>query len=302
MPDTSAELSDEELLYLVGTTDAELFAAGVDIKRRSFEVPRQVMHKLGYVGFIFAGAGTPSIYDRIYRAFSSIYRPQDLAVGGHIGVFMYRDIFARIAVPHVYGEVSINPFKFVELTPVQLRIIQTEPDQMEIFLDQFGDVADIQYGIDELNEPYASNELVRRFIGLARLHLHSASAVLTGGYDFRGAVQASLLAVELGLKAGAAAHGMPEDEIRQKFGHRVGDIAGHLARLWSSFDANRVARVVSAQPQYVVNRYSASQPPRQDVGHLTMGAQYVVSEVVRQMSDRNFRTSMSDPFERRYPA
>jgi hypothetical protein len=231
MPDTSAELSDEELLYLVGTTDAELFAAGVDIKRRSFEVPRQVMHKLGYAGFIFAGAGTPSIYDRIYRTFSSIYRPQDLAIGGHIGVFMYRDIFARIAVPHVYREVSINPFKFVELTPVQLRIIQTEPDQMEIFLDQCGDVADIQYGVDELNEPYASNELVRRFIGLARLHLHSASAVLTGGYDFRGAVQASLLAVELGLKAGAAAHGMPEGEIRQKFGHRVSDIAGHLAAL-----------------------------------------------------------------------
>lgn len=296
------DLNDEQLLYLVGTTDKELFDAGVDIKRRSFDVPSQVMKKLGYVGFVFAGAGTPDIYNRIYAAFQSIYRPHDLAMGGHIGVFMYRDIFARIGVPHIFGQVAINPFEFVELTPVQLRIIQTEPEQTETFLDQFGDVADIQYGADELKSQFAGNELAKRFIGLSRLHLHSAAAVLTGGYDSRGAVQAALLASELGLKAGAAATGLSEIEIKNRFGHSVAKVATYLAPLWTTFDTARVLRVINAQPQYVVNRYAAVQPPRRDVGHLVMGAQYIVSEVIRQMSDRDFRSNMTPPTARRYPA
>jgi len=202
------DLDDEQLLYLVGTTDKELFDAGMDIKRRDWEVPHTVMKKLGYAGFVMAGFGTPKILERIRSVFASIYRKQDIAMGGHIGVFMFRDIFARIGVPMIFGQGSLNPFNFVELTPIQLRIIQSEPDQVETYLDQFFDVADVQYGVDELRKPFATIELVVRFIGLSRLHLHSAAAVLTGGYDHRGAVQAALLATELALKAGAAAQGL----------------------------------------------------------------------------------------------
>lgn len=172
----------------MGTTDFELYRAGRDIKKRSWEVPRVVMERLGFNNYVASGIGKPAILDRIETAFKSIYRQQDLAMGGHIGVFMYRDIFARIAVPHIYGQVTINPLTFVELRPVQLQMIQTEPEEMETFLDQFSDVADIQYGTAELNTPFAKMELVTRFIDLARLHLHTAAAIVTGGYDYRGAV------------------------------------------------------------------------------------------------------------------
>lgn len=296
------ELSDDRLLYLVGTTDKELFDEGVPIGLRAFEVPARVMKRLGYISYVFADVGTPDVYNRIYSAFCSIYRPQDVALGGHIGVFMYRDVFARIGVPHIFGQVNINPFEFVDLTPVQLRIIQTEPDQMGIYLDQFSDVADVQYGSAELRPPFSDGELVKRFVGLARLHLHSASAVLTGGYDFRGAVQSALLATELALKAAAASIGLDEDQIRRKFGHSAEDIVDFVAPRWSGFDADRVRRVVQAQPKYVVNRYASEQPGRRDVGHLVMGAQYIVAEVVRQMSDRDFRREMRPPMSRTYPA
>jgi hypothetical protein len=296
------DLNDEQLLFLVGNTDKELFDSGIDIKRRSWEVPHAVMRKLGYTSFVLAGVGTPKILERIRSTFNSIYRKQDIAMGGHIGVFMYRDIFARIGVPHILGKVQINPFEFVELTPVQLRIIQTEPDQMDTCLDQFFDVADVQYGTQELRAPYATMELVVRFIGLSRLHLHSASAVLTGGYDHRGAVQAALLATELALKAGAAAQGLSEKEIKNKFGHKNTNTVEFIGAAWPTFDRSRVKRVVVEQPPYVPNRYSATQPDRRQVGHLVMGAQYVVSEVVRQISERDFRSGVSPPVPRRYPA
>ena len=89
------ELDDEQMLYLVGTTDKELFDAGMDIGRRDWEVPRAVVRKLGYAdGYVISGFGAPQILERIRAIFKSIYRKQDLTMGGHIGVFMYRDIFA----------------------------------------------------------------------------------------------------------------------------------------------------------------------------------------------------------------
>ncbi|TGS82741.1 hypothetical protein EN817_25200 [Mesorhizobium sp. M3A.F.Ca.ET.174.01.1.1] len=299
---TPDDIPDEDLLYIVGQADKELCQAGIDIKHRILEVPRLVMKRFGYPGYVIAGRGKPKILERIDRAFASIYRKQDLAVGGHIGVFMYRDIFARIAVPHVFGTVSINPFECIDLTPVQLRIIQSEPEEMEVLIDQFSDVADIQYGTQEIKSTFAKIELVSRFIGLARLHLHAASAVLTGGYDYRGAVQSSLLANELALKAGAAANGLSESQIKRKFNHDASSAAQFIAAHWSSFDLGRVLRVIAMQPQYVLNRYAATQPQRRDVGHLVMGVQYIVSEVVRHLSDRDFRKDIRPPFARRYPA
>lgn len=297
------DIPDENLLYLVGTTDKELFDAGEDIKQRYWNVPQAVMQKLGYISdYVIAGRGKPKILQRIEDAFASIYRKQDIAIGGHIGVFMYRDIFARVGVPHVYGQASINPFEFVELTPVQLRIIKTEPAEIETYLDQFSDIADVQYGTQELKTPFVKNELVVRYIGLSRLHLHSASAVLTGGYDYRGAVQSSLLATELALKSGAAALGLSDYEIKRQFNHDNAKIADFVGAGWSAFDGARVKRVIATQPPYVPNRYSATQPTRREVGHLVMGAQYIVSEVVRQMSDRDFRTAIHPPMARRYPA
>jgi hypothetical protein len=298
----SDELSDEQLLYIVGQSDGELFRDGMDIKRRYWEVPRRVMQRLGYSSFVMAGRGEPAILKRIESAFNSIYRPQDLATGGHIGVFMYRDIFARIAVPRMFGQVGFNPLNFVELTPVQLRIIQTEPDQIQIFLDQFCDVADVQYGADELRPEFGRIELARRYVGLARLHLHAAAAILTGGYDFRGAVHSAVLATELGLKSAAAAQGLSEDQIHKKFFHELDDLVDFVATEYSLFDSDRVRGAISRQPHYSRHRYAAEQPTRLFAGHTVMGAQYVVSEVVRQMSDRNFRESLQPPSSRFYPA
>lgn len=188
------------------------------------------MSRLGYISYIMNGHAKPPILDRIEAAFKSIYRPQDIAIGGHVGVFMYRDIFAQISVPLVFGQVSLNPFDHIELTPIQLRILQTEPETIEIFLDQFSDIFDIQYGTTELKEQYSTIELTDRFINLSRLHLHAAAAVLTGGYDYRGAVQSSLLASELALKSGAAVEGLTETEIKTRFGHGLASLADFISQ------------------------------------------------------------------------
>jgi HEPN domain len=296
------ELDDEKLLQLVATTDKEFFDNGVEIVQRSSLVPIEVMKKLGLVPNVLYGQGTSKILERIRSTFETIYRKQDLLGGGHIGVFMYRDVFVRIAVPGAYGRVAIKPFECADFTPVQLRMIQKEPDQFQLFIDQFCDVWDIQWGLRELRNPFCKVELVVRYLELSRFNLHAASAILSGNYDFRGAVQPALLAIELALKAGAAAHVPPELSIKDKFGHDTIKLAEFIQTKWPQFDCDRVKRALKLQPSYVLNRYSATQPSRREVGHVLMRAQFVVSEVVRQMSDRDFRKALDQSFTRCYPA
>ena len=125
-----SEIDDEDLLYLVGKTDKELFDAGHEIDQRVQSVPIKVMQKLGYEGFDFARLMSTikePMLERVQSIFSSIYRRQDIATGGHIGMFMYRDVFARIKIPHIFGQARINLFDWVELTPIQIQMIQDEP-------------------------------------------------------------------------------------------------------------------------------------------------------------------------------
>jgi hypothetical protein len=293
----SAKPSDKEILHLVNKVDKELLLTGMDVKLRYWEVPRVVMQRLGYTHYV----GRPAILHRIEAAFSSIYRKGDIALGGHIGVFMYRDIFARIGVPvQVYGQVVINPFEWVQLTPVQLEIIQTEPAEMATYLDQFADVWDIQHGNSQLKPQFMEIELVRRYVGRARLHLHAAAAIVTGGYDYRGAVQSSLLANELSLKACVAADEVCEKCIK-RFGHDTGKLLKFIKVRWPAFESDRVGRVLKKNPDYVANRYSEIQPSRREVGTIVMGAQYVVSEAIRLLSEDNFRSNVNWRRIRVYP-
>lgn len=215
---------------------------------------------------------------------------------------MYRDIFAQISPPDVYGVMRIEPFKHVDLTPVQLRIIQTEPEEIAVFLDQFCDVSDIHLGTRELKPAFATMEPVTRYIDRARLHLHGAAAILTGGYDNRGAVQSALLAVELSLKSAALTQRLTEAEIKKQFGHNYKALVDFISKAYPAIDVNIVRRVLDKQPQYVANRYDHGQPTRTEIGHIVMGAQYVVAEITRLLSDRNSRANFEPPLVRHYPA
>ncbi|QOG22255.1 MULTISPECIES: hypothetical protein [Bradyrhizobium] len=291
----SDDLSDDALLSMVVKADEELFAAGEDIRQRQFRVPSVVMRQLGYVSFGLFGDYTSPILKRIRAQFARLYSAHDLAVGGHIGVFMFRDIFGRIGIPHGYGTVRIVPIDHVELTDVQKHILASDSAAFDAYHDQFADLFDLEYGVRELRAPYAQMELVERFLNLSRLHLHGAAAILTGGYDFRGAVQSGLLATELALKALAAATGLGENDIRDGYGHHIDRLINYLEPKWSTLDAARVRRVTEAQPRYVRNRYAKEQPKRVEVGHTVMGAQFVAGEVTRQLSDRDFRKGAGQP-------
>ena len=173
-----------------------------------------------------------------------------------------------------------------------------------MLVDQVIDVGDADTGFETLTHPKASDPLVIKLLNLSRFHLHATAAILTGGYDYRGAVQSAILSTELVLKAGAVIAGATEAELgkREKFGHDQTKSLNKAAEALQGLDCDRIARVVARQPNYVDNRYSDAQPSKIEAGHLAMGAQYVAAEVIRQISQEDLRATLNRPMTRSYPA
>lgn len=298
-------ISDEELFKKLIEVDGRLFQQGIGVKRRAWDVPLAIMKDYGYenAAIVVSGFGKSADMQRLEDMFHDFYRPQDLAVGGHIGVFMYRDVFALVDLPRVYGTRHVDLIEAVKLSDLQKIAIASEPQLFNAMLDQVIDIFDIQFGVPAIKEPYKSNGSALKFINLAQLHLHGAAAILTGGYDHRGAIQSALLATELALKAGASVAGISEETLKFKpYGHNTAKSLEAAQGGLPDLDHERIERVIKRQPDYVNNRYTFDQPPRRKAGHLVMGAQFVVAEVVRQLTDTDGRGSLSSPIKRCYPA
>src|ERR1041385_2736943 len=297
-----ADVSDDELFKLVVEADDEALGEGAPPKGRGILTIQKVMKRLGYQGYVLAGRGTPAIVHKIKAMHSSLYRPADLGMGGiHGGIFMFRDVFCRIYIPVMYGTVGLDPFTLTDMSQQQLRWLGSRPGDMHAFIDQFVDIFDFAGGIAPLGDFKTPPQEALELFWLAAFQLQAAAAILSVAFDFRGAIQSALIGAELALKAGLAAQGIDEAG-RKKHGHNLQSAALAFATAHSGFDINLVEQTLSTMPAYVKNRYSPTQPNRQQTGHIVMGAQYVAAEVMRQLTLLSARTTMPEFAQRIYPS
>jgi hypothetical protein len=123
---------------------------------------------------------------------------------------------------------------------------------------------------------------------------------LSVAFDFRGAVQSSLLGAELALKGGLAAIGASKNDSK-KHGHNLASAATAYAVVKTDLDLPRILSAIRRMPPYVENRYSPTQPSRVETGHIAMGAQYIAGEVMRQITGYSIRFAEQPPSKRIYP-
>jgi len=296
-----ADISNDELLRLVVATDDETLSTSTSPKQRMLSVAMGVMKKLGYSGSTLVGTGTPPIVERIFAAYRSLYRPSDLVGGVHGGIFMFRDIFARIEIPFGCGEMSISPFKLTDLSEIQLRWLCSNRSSQQMFMDQFIDIFDFAGGVGGLGDYKTPPKEALEVFWLAAFQLQAASAALSIAFDSRGAVQSALIGAELALKGGLVAIGASESE-RRKHGHDLASAAKAYFAAYTDFDLGRALATIKRLPAFVENRYSPVQPSRVETGHIVMGAQYIAGEVMRQAAGFSFRSRLDQSSERVYPS
>lgn len=219
-----------------------------------------------------------------------------------MGVFMFRDMFCRLYAPLAYGRCRIDFWQMLDLSDFQKQWLANDPEALARFVDQAMDVLDFGYGWQEFGYGRTTDPRGKDFIWRAHVQLEAASATATTAYDFRGTIQSALLGTELALKAGLAAEGVDDTELRsKKIGHNLEAAATKLGGFCSGFDLDRVVRVVRMFPDFVASRYELPAPSRVETGGILMGAQYVASEVTRQFSDRDCRRDDLGIGPRKYP-
>lgn len=298
-----AAIDDDKLRRLVHSADDEGLHAGEEPKQRTFQNVLRVLKTLRIDDVVLVGANAPPIVQRIHVANNSLFRPEDQREGGaHLGAFLFRDIFCRLSVPLICASREVDFLEMIDLSDYQKSWLSESPESVAHLIDQAVDLLDFGYGWMEFGHDRSLDPRGQSLIFRSHVQLEAAAATATGAYDYRGTVQSALLGSELAIKAGLAAHGLTDDDLRCKFGHNQGKAARKLGELETHFDLDRVIRVIESFPDYVKSRYVGEAPDRRKTGHILMGAQYIASEVTRLFSDRNLRRDNPDFGIRSYPA
>ena len=300
-PEASTE-STNKLQWLAVAADDEGLALGEDPRQRAFKNVLRLLQRLGIEGVPIVGEGAPTIVKRIHAVNERLFRPKDMQEGGiHLGFFMFRDLFARLYVPIIFGAPEVDFVKLLDLSDDQKAWMGDGDEAIRRFEDQSLDLFDFGYGYMEFGHTREVHEEAKNLIYRSHVYLEAAAATATSAFDFRGTVQSALLGAELALKAGLASNGIDEKTLRNRFGHDLKKAALELGRLELNFDADRVCRAVSDFPHFAQSRYNGLIPTRIETGHILMKAQYVASEVTRTFTDRDIRTS-NQTRPRAYPA
>lgn len=298
----AARPSQAELETLAIEADDEGLALGEEPKQRAFMNVLRVVKRLGLDGVILVGEGAPPIMQRIHAASNRMFRMIDMREGGvHLGFFMFRDLFAQLSVPLIFGSPHVDFVKQLDLSDDQKRWLGTDQEAMARFEDQALDLFDFGYGWMEFGHTRAVPENAKELIYRSHTHLEAAAATATNAYDFRGTVQSALIGAELAVKAGLACHGVDDTQLRKSYGHNLVKAARSLGEVEPAFDAERVIRAVSIFPDFAKSRYTGSQPSRLETGHILMKAQFVASEVTRAFTDRDLRKNEGLVRRRTYP-
>jgi hypothetical protein len=296
------EISHNELFKLTIEADEKALQEGLEPRQRGLRVIAIVMERLNHRGYVAVGHNTPEIVKKIHALHSSLYRPSDIAIGSiHGGIFMFRDVFARVDIPIILGQLRLDPLSCTNFSKTQMKWLSSSPAHFQMFNDQFIDIFDFGGGIGNFDGYRTPPTEALEIFWLSAFQFQAAAAALSVAFDFRGAIQSALIGAELSIKAGLAAAGTDEAS-RRKFGHNLSSAVDALSAIYPHFDVNRTLAAVGQLPPYVANRYATTQPNRVETGHIVMKAQYVAGEVMRQVTGYSLRSALSGHSERLYPA
>lgn len=282
-------MDDERLLRLIMELEDELWAQGMGPKERSLHLPIRAMKRLGYHGFTLAGIGKPPILKRIREIQGQFYRARDVGIGSvHGGAFMFRGIATQVYIPFVFGKVKVDLLELNDLSPQQVAWLRSDENAERHYFDNFCNLFDFGsclssfHGYGEVSD--ASLPLLR----LAAFQTQSAGATLCAAFDERGAIQSSLLAAELSMKAALAGAGADETTLKD-LGHDLKRLAEAVAADYGAFELSAVVEDVQTLPKLVPNRYAEKQPDRCETGRIVMASQAIAGAVARALTGGSFK-------------
>lgn len=285
-------ISLAELRRRVIQHDSSLISQGFAPYQRPLLVSVAIARELGITCTIGAFGSDP-VTTAVQKIYQELYSKRDLAMPPvHDGAIMFRDVFFRVRVPIVYGTVAINPFDFIdEMSDAQKQWMASEPTALGRFFDQFIDLWDFGYGLENFSRRHAGDDEVVSLFCLGRAYLEAAANACVGSVDPYAVVQNSLIAIELLLKGALRSAGCTEKKLKAT-GHDLVALSAEFASRHPAADGGLMGRVCASLPRLVTHRYQRLNLSRVQIGDVVMKAQYLGGEIMRQLSDRSFRQAV----------
>lgn len=286
-------MEEINLTKLVLEVDNELIQQGVEPFQRPFHACRMIAERLNAIL-----PHDDPLFQAVDQIYSELYRPADLLMPPmHVGAFMFRDVFFPLRIPVIFGSPAINPVDFlVDVPEIQKRWLFTEQQSGLAFFDQVIDLMDFVYGFDDLEKIGQLPDKTVEWWYLAKQQLEAAAATVLGSFNKYAVIQNCCISTELLLKGALMAKGVDEKTLAKKehgYGHNLESLVGKTAEKLPDFDRETVLLVVKQLPDYVESRYKAKDFSRLDLGSFLMNTQFIGGEILRQFSDRNFRSDFT---------
>ncbi|MBI4782246.1 MAG: hypothetical protein HY785_13145 [Oscillatoriophycideae cyanobacterium NC_groundwater_1537_Pr4_S-0.65um_50_18] len=285
-----------DLMKLVIEVDDELIQERVEPFQRPLAACMRIAQRLqpGSSSMLQSDPLSNAV-DHIY---SELYRPSDLHMPPmHVGVFMFRDVFFPLQIPLIFGSPAINPVDFlIDISEMQKGWLFSDQRSGLAFFDQVIDLMDFVYGLDDLEQIGQLPDKTVEWWYLAKQQLEAAAATVLGSFNKYAVIQNCCISTELLLKGALMAKGIDEKTLASKkhgYGHNLENLVDKTAEQLPNFDRETVLLIVKQLPDYVKSRYEAKDFSRLELGRLLMNTQFIGGEILRQFSDRDFRSDFT---------
>lgn len=294
----------ENIVDIVLKVDNNLIEQGIEPHKRIFHAEIEVLKIIAPNSCV--PLGDTSLSKIIQEIYHEIYGSRNL-VGPpmHVGALMFKDIFFRLVIPIPLGyQVSVSAddlvkYNLVEgITENQKKAFFSNEMEYSRLNDQFIDLADFIYGLDDVSGIGTINKTTLEFWKLAKQQLEAAAAIASGSFDKNAIFQNCFFAIELLMKGALVEKDTGlrqltrmdlDEKLKKKYGHNLVKVANKLAILLPNLNSNLLLPIVETYPKLEERRYNAKEHTRFEIGHFLMNAQFIGGEILRQFSTRNIR-------------
>lgn len=204
------------------------------------------------------------------------------------GVFFYRNVFWRVAIPVVFGTTQVNLLDALRIMPLETkRELSGRPDQIREYLRFWADCYDYDTGYQRSKSLVSRGSFIDEMIESTERELNSAVSDLCQQRPNSKARHSARDATEKALKAFLADRaGLTDSEAKTRFGHDLVKLSTEVARQAPSSPLAEVQNHLDVFAPYA-DRYTSKAYSRTELWHAYRLAQSVAAEVLRAITGVN---------------
>lgn len=271
--------------------DDLLISKNVLIHQRPYQATLHWMEQNKIKGDISTiGKVVNDIYKILYP--SQNFSFPTLLVGG----IAFRDQFYITRIPLICGKVRINLFDFVTIERSELNLMHNVyNEQYKQAMYCICDLYDIAFGIDDLLRESKSEDM-NYWLKMVLSSTMSTAFTLSEKINLDNAIQSVLLSVELAIKSNLLYSGC-EYSIIKGLQHSKLKTINKLVEYKKIKKNGYFEQLYDSLPEYVPARYNEQNLSKSELVNLAIKSQFLVAEMIRDMTKRNLAKSIGLEYE-----